>query len=95
MAAALLIGLACPAATPPPWPPAVPKAGLVNGSVSIMGVDIGPITGPWEAWMSCDPSQPTLAKLKQTGATVAYGLLYDNLAQVRAAPPPTCQSADR
>jgi hypothetical protein len=43
-----------------------------------MGVDIGPITGPFEMWTSCDPAQPTQAKMKVVGATVAYGVTVLN-----------------
>lgn len=78
MIAAVLLGLTVPTAMPPPWPPAVHMVGIMNGTSSIMGIEIGPITGPFELWTSCDPTQPALAKVKQTGSTLAYGVTVLN-----------------
>lgn len=79
MAVALLLGLtAFPAEAPPPWPPAVHMSGMLDGTSSIMGITIGPISGPFEMWASCDIHQPQQAKMKMTGATTAYGVTVLN-----------------
>ena len=79
MAVALLLGLtAFPAEAPPPWPPAVHMSGTVDGTEKIMGITVGPISGPFDLWVSCDTKQPQQAKMKLAGATTAYGVTVLN-----------------
>ena len=91
MAASLLLGLAAShmGANPPAWPPAVHMSGLLNGTTSLMGIDIGPITGPFEMWTSCDPQQPSQAKMKMNGATMAYGVTVLNTTVMQDCTPTT------
>jgi hypothetical protein len=57
---------------------AVHMSGMLDGTSSIMGITIGPISGPFEMWASCDIHQPQQAKMKVTGATTAYGVTVLN-----------------
>jgi hypothetical protein len=87
--ALLLLGLhsALPSAAPPPWPPAVHMTGTLNGTTSIAGISVGPISGPFDIWSSCDSRQPTRGKMKQTGATTAYGVTVLNTTIVQDCTP--------
>eukprot|EP01043_Picozoa_sp_COSAG02_P068653 COSAG02_NODE_11474_length_1717_cov_2.361557_2_plen_192_part_00 len=69
--------------TPPPWPDSVHIVGTQNGTLSIMGVEIGPMNGPLQIWSSCDPGQPQLAKLKQNVLANAYGATVLNTTVVQ------------
>ena len=74
---------------PPAWPPAVHMSGHVNGTTNIMGIEIGPVTGPFEMWTSCDPQQPARAKMKITAATMAYGVTVLNTTVAQDCTPTT------
>lgn len=91
MAASLLLGLMAThmGANPPAWPPAVHMSGHVNGTTGIMGIEVGPVTGPFEMWTSCDPQQPAQGKMKIIATTTAYGVTVLNTTVAQDCTPTT------
>jgi hypothetical protein len=59
----------------------------MNGSTSVLGFTIGPISGPFEVWSLCDKAQPNQAKLKMNGLSQAYGVTVLNTTVTQACTP--------